>query len=276
VSAPSPRTLASCFASLLALGAGGCTFGVSENTRTLTATGPESGWTVLRLEATPRAPWTIQVTGTAQLAPAASAAVTMVEPASGAFAPGEAVLKGTSLAFGAPVAQGAETALPLTLAIAPSVEELPRVTSLTLDLPAARGFSVDLRGADVSVLGVDGPLSVTTTDSQVKVSGNGTDTLTTSNGEVSGMLGGGVVTTNDGNVDLVWTGASDLEVTDSNAAVSITLPADAGIDYVLETSSDTITTPNQRPIRAAAVSGSLHGGGRQLHVTTSNGSIVLH
>jgi hypothetical protein len=227
------------------------------------------------LQATPRAPWTIQVTGTAQLAPVASAAVTMVEPTSGAFAPSEAVLQGTSLSFGAPVAQGDDTVLPLTLAIASSVEELPRLASLTLDLPVARGFGVDVRNAEVSVLGVDGPISVTTSNAQVAVSGNGTDTIATSNAEVSGRLGGGTVTTNDGKVGLEWTGANDLEVTDSNAVVTIKLPADAGIDFVLQTTNDTITVLDQSPVSGGVLSGSLNGGGRQLHVTTSNGAIVL-
>ena len=250
---PMPRGFL--LASLLALAGLGCTFGVSEKTRDLTATGPESGWTVLTFKATAIGS-TLRVTGTDAGVPTANATVAILTAGPGTSGPSGQALESASLSFGEPTPEGAETALPLTLSVSSSVEELPRVVDLTLSVPRARGVSVDVSDTPVSVSGLDGPLSVST-----------------SNAGVTGDVGGGSVTTSNGRVDLGWTAASGLEVRTTNAEVLVGVPADAGVSFELSTTNGAVLLFGQR--YAAPYTGLLNGGGQRLRVTTSNGDIVI-
>lgn len=258
----------------LALATSACTFGIRENTRNLTATGPEGGWTVLAFQQTaPRLP-AIEVTGTSESVPTASASLTFLDPLEGSLSASDEALAGASLSFGEPVAREAEVALPLTLSMPASAEELPSVRNLHLGVPYALGLAVDVRDTRVNVSGVEGPVSVTTSNAEVGVSTFGEHlTVTTSNAPVSGVVGGGKVTTSAGEVNLEWTGAGDLDVSNANGAVTITVSPDAGVSFILATTNGTITV--FRETYPSPYTGVRNENRKLLFVANTNGDITI-
>jgi hypothetical protein len=260
-------------ASSLALAAAACTIGVRENTRTVTATGPDAGWTVLTFQSSAANLPRIHVTSSTESVPTASAALTFLDPAGGTLAASEAALQGSGLSFGEPVvSQGADATLPLTLSMPATAEELPSIRSLDITVPHALGVDIDVQNAPVDVSWLEGPVSVNTTNASVGIGKNdGNLTVATTNGSVSGAVGGGKVTTNNGDVKLDWAVVAGLDVRTSNATVTVTVPADAGVTAFLQTSDGTITVFGQT--YPSPYNGPL--GGKGLIILTTNGNITL-
>jgi putative adhesin len=119
----------------------------------------------------------------------------------------------------------------------------------------------------VMVDGARGPVNAS--------SGNGRVSITTASGPVSASTGNGRIEVAISSLR----GAGDMTFSSGNGSVTLTLPADFSAD--LEASTGNGGFESDFPLRVVGrmsphrVSGTIGQGGRRLHISTGNGSIVL-
>jgi hypothetical protein len=176
-----------------------------------------------------------------------------------------------------------EIRLPARATIAPA-----RTCNGAFDVTGISG-PLDLHSSNgaIAVRNVDGDVTARTSNGKIAVSGgSGALTLAASNGPVEMQeMRAGVLDVQTSNGRIIFTGSlaagSRNRLTTSNGSVTLTLPPDLAANVDLKTSNGTIgvgyplTTQPDGEIARTSVRGTIGGGGSQLVVRTSNGSITL-
>ncbi len=175
--------------------------------------------------------------------------------------------------------------------------------NFTVEVPRGVVVHVSSGNGDVSVAGATADVRAASGNGAVRVgagaarvdasSGNGEVRVDGARGPVDASSGNGKIvvstaagpveaSTGNGSVDVSMAslrGSDDLEFSSGNGNITLTLPADFGAELNATTGNGSIET--DFPMRVVGrmnrhrVEGTIGGGGRQLRVSTGNGSIRL-
>ena len=142
----------------------------------------------------------------------------------------------------------------------------------TVHLPAGVALDVTIVNGDIRATGLTGDIRATTVNGQIALSTTtGSAQATTVNGSIVVVLG-----------SAEWTGTSSF--TTVNGSIDATIPASANVVIHAATVSGTISTDFPLTVQGssgcfvgkqATLNGTLGSGGRDLNLTTVNGSIHL-
>lgn len=137
----------------------------------------------------------------------------------------------------------------------------------TIHLPREADLDVTTVNGGVEIRGVAGRLRLRSTNGRIDVEdGGGSVDAATTNGGISAELA-------------ELNGIDDLSLRTTNGGIRLTLPSDAGAELSAHTTNGSIATdlPVQihGRLRRTRIEGTLNGGGPELTLSTTNGSIRI-
>jgi DUF4097 and DUF4098 domain-containing protein YvlB len=139
---------------------------------------------------------------------------------------------------------------------------------VNFEVTVPRSMNVALRTSNgaIELADVSGDLSTRTTNGRIRVSGaSGTLNTSTTNGSIDAQL-------------VSVTGGKPMTFSTTNGAISLDVPQSIAADVDASTTNGTIHSDlpvTTRSVERNALSGAVNGGGAELRLKTTNGSITI-
>jgi DUF4097 and DUF4098 domain-containing protein YvlB len=153
----------------------------------------------------------------------------------------------------------------------------------TVEVPAGVNFVGRSTNGAVSAENLPASVEAYTTNGNVRIQGGSRAVARTTNGSVTIRTSGDAdARTTNGNITAELgslAGTTPLSFATTNGSISITLPADAGVDIDARTSNGRINTDFPLTVQGSQtrnrLSGVIGGGGRTVELRTTNGGIRI-